>query len=140
MGFFKKSKAKVRSRAVVVGLDGVPYSLLGDLASRDIIPDMTSIFAEGYFGQMSVSIPEISSVSWSSFMTGSNPSKHNIFDFLSRDPKTYLPDLSSARIGKPKKILSLGKYNIPFSKPEIKYFTKIVKSQSNKNILLILSK
>ncbi|MCK7477423.1 MAG: alkaline phosphatase family protein [Candidatus Moduliflexus flocculans] len=40
-----------------------------------------------------------SPVAWSSFMTGAEPSKHNIYDFLSRDPKTYLPDLSSARIG-----------------------------------------
>jgi predicted AlkP superfamily phosphohydrolase/phosphomutase len=59
-------------------------------------------------------------------MTGSNPSKHNIFDFLSRDTKTYLPDLSSARIGKPKKYLSFGKYNIPLSKPEIKGLRKSI--------------
>jgi len=59
-------------------------------------------------------------------MTGCHPAKHNIFDFLSRDPKTYLPELSSARIGKPKRVLSLGKYNIPLSKPEIKGLRKSV--------------
>jgi predicted AlkP superfamily phosphohydrolase/phosphomutase len=59
-------------------------------------------------------------------MTGSNPSKHNIFDFLSRDPRTYLPDLSSAHIGPPKRVLSLGKYNIPLSKPEIRGMRKSV--------------
>jgi predicted AlkP superfamily phosphohydrolase/phosphomutase len=53
-------------------------------------------------------------------MTGANPSKHNIFDFLSRDPRSYLPTLSSAHIGKPRKVLSLGRYNIPLSKPDIR--------------------
>jgi len=65
-------------------------------------------------------------VAWSSFMTGCHPAKHNIFDFLSRDPKTYLPDLSSAHIGSPKKVLPFGKYNIPLSKPEIKGMRKSV--------------
>jgi len=75
---------------------------------------------EGSYARLRTTIPAISPVAWSSFMTGSNPSKHNIFDFLSRDPKTYLPELSSSRIGKPKKVLPLGKYNIPLSKPEIR--------------------
>jgi predicted AlkP superfamily phosphohydrolase/phosphomutase len=59
-------------------------------------------------------------------MTGCHPAKHNIFDFLSRDPKTYLPDLSSAHIGSPKRVLPLGKYNIPLSKPEIKGMRKSI--------------
>ena len=59
-------------------------------------------------------------------MTGSEPSKHNIFDFLSRDPRTYLPDLSSARIGRPKRTLALGKYRIPLSRPEIRGMRKSV--------------
>jgi predicted AlkP superfamily phosphohydrolase/phosphomutase len=59
-------------------------------------------------------------------MTGSEPSKHNIFDFLSRDPRTYLPNLSSAYIGRPKRVLSLGKYAVPLSKPEIRGMRKSV--------------
>ena len=58
MALFNKKKAK--PRAVVVGLDGVPYTLLKDLKSRGLIPNMAAIFDAGYFGQMSVCIPEIS--------------------------------------------------------------------------------
>ncbi|MBM3888765.1 MAG: phosphodiesterase, partial [Verrucomicrobia bacterium] len=36
-------------------------------------------------------------VAWSSFATGTNPGGHGIFDFISRDPKTYLPDLALNR-------------------------------------------
>ena len=72
MGLLDKLKKKEKSPVVVIGLDGVPYTLLENLRDGGYIPNMTSIFADGYFGQMSVCIPEISSVSWSSFMTGTN--------------------------------------------------------------------
>lgn len=89
MGLFDKAKKKVNSRAVVVGLDGVPYTLLKDLKYRGLIPNMAPIFDAGYFGQMSVCIPEISSVSWSSFMTGTQSGEHGIFGFMDLQPNTY---------------------------------------------------
>jgi predicted AlkP superfamily phosphohydrolase/phosphomutase len=89
MGLFDKLKKKLRPRAVVVGLDGVPYTLLQDLKNRGRIPNMASIFETGYFGQMSVCIPEISSVSWSSFMTGTQSGEHGIFGFIDLQAGTY---------------------------------------------------
>jgi predicted AlkP superfamily phosphohydrolase/phosphomutase len=89
MGLLDRFKKKERARAVVLGLDGVPYSLLENLRNRDRIPNMASIFENGYFGQMSVCIPEISSVSWSSFMTGSQSGDHGIYGFMDLEPGTY---------------------------------------------------
>jgi len=89
MGLFDKLRKKPKSRTVVVGLDGVPYTLLKHLINRGRIPNMASIFDNGYFGQMSVCIPEISSVSWSSFMTGTQSGEHGIFGFMDLQPNTY---------------------------------------------------
>ena len=89
MGIFKKSKNNFKPKSVVVGLDGVPFSLLANLRKSGIIPNMSSIFDNGYFGQMSVSIPEISSVSWSSFMTGKQSGEHGIYGFIDLEPGTY---------------------------------------------------
>jgi predicted AlkP superfamily phosphohydrolase/phosphomutase len=50
---------------------------------------MAAVFENGYFGQMKVSIPEISSVSWSSFMTGTQCGEHDIFGFIDLEPGTY---------------------------------------------------
>jgi predicted AlkP superfamily phosphohydrolase/phosphomutase len=36
-------------------------------------------------------------VAWSTFATGTNPGGHGIFDFIRRDPNTYLPDFSLNR-------------------------------------------
>jgi len=120
---YKKSSI---NRFVIIGLDGLEPTLAEKYMSEGKLPNFSRFKKRGTYAKLQTTIPSISPVAWSSFMTGSNPSKHNIFDFLSRDPKTYLPDLSSARIGKPKKTLSLGKYNIPLSKPEIKGLRKSI--------------
>ena len=86
MAIFKK---KLKKRAFVLGLDGVPYSLLQDLASRDIMPTVKSLIATGHLHKMKASLPEISAVSWTDFMTGSNSGTHGIFGFTDLEPDTY---------------------------------------------------
>jgi predicted AlkP superfamily phosphohydrolase/phosphomutase len=85
--FFPKSK----KRAVLIGLDGVPYTLLQTLAGKGVIPNLAKLMAAGesHFRQMDASLPEISSVSWSSFMTGVNPARHGIYGFMDLKPGTY---------------------------------------------------
>jgi predicted AlkP superfamily phosphohydrolase/phosphomutase len=113
-------------RAVIIGLDGLEPSLAERYMDEGLMPNLAKLRKTGSYARLRTTTPAISPVAWSSFMTGSNPAKHNIFDFLSRDPKTYLPDLSSARIGKPGRVLSLGKYNIPLAKPSIRGLRKSI--------------
>ena len=120
---YKKSHI---NRLIVLGLDGMDPVLVEKYRARGKLPHLSRLAEKGSYHALETTIPSISPVAWSSFMTGCHPGKHNIFDFLSRDPKTYLPDLSSAHIGSPKKVLPLGKYNFPLSKPEIKGMRKSV--------------
>ncbi|MBN2198269.1 MAG: alkaline phosphatase family protein [Candidatus Aminicenantes bacterium] len=113
---YKKSRI---DRAVIIGLDGLEPTLVERYMQDGMLPHFSALRKEGGYAPLQTTTPAISPVAWSSFMTGTHPAKHNIFDFLSRDPRTYLPDLSSARIGRPRRVLSLGKYNIPLSKPTI---------------------
>ena len=55
-------------------------------------------------------------MAWSSLQTGVRPAKHNIFDFLSRNPKNYSIDLSSARVFPPSRFINIGRYKIPLNK------------------------
>ena len=114
---YKKSPVE---KVVILGLDGMEPSLAEKFMAEGKLPNLSRLKKDGAYQKLQTTIPSISPVAWSSFMTGSAPAKHNIFDFLSRDPKTYLPDLSSARIGKPKRVFNLGKYRIPLAKPEIR--------------------
>ena len=120
---YKKSHI---NRLIVLGLDGMDPVLVEKYRAQGKLPQLSKLAEKGSYHSLETTIPSISPVAWSSFMTGCHPAKHNIFDFLSRDPNSYLPDLSSARIGSPKRVLPLGKYNIPLSKPEIKGMRKSI--------------
>ena len=61
--------------------------------------------------------PPLSPVAWTTFATGVNPARHNMFDFLNRNLRSYMPELSSSRVREPERILSIGKYRIPLSRP-----------------------
>jgi predicted AlkP superfamily phosphohydrolase/phosphomutase len=91
---------KTKPRTVMIGLDGVPHSLLLDLREQGCIPNIAQIFEQGGLGRMTVCIPEISSVSWSSFMTGEQAGKHGIYGFMDLEPGTYnlfFPNFSHLR-------------------------------------------
>jgi len=85
MALFSRKKTK----AVVVGLDGVPHTLLHDLMAQGVLPRMAEIFKQGNLRRMEVTVPEISAVSWPSFMTGADPGSHGIFGFTELIPGTY---------------------------------------------------
>lgn len=96
---FGKRKGSVR-RVAVIGLDGVPHSLIRDLSSKGHLPVITRLMGEGLACAMDSSMPPVSSVAWTSFMTGTNPARHGIFGFSERRPETYsiyFPDASHIR-------------------------------------------
>jgi predicted AlkP superfamily phosphohydrolase/phosphomutase len=78
-----------RPKVVVLGLDGVPCSLLLKFADDGTMPNIAKLREEGTLCSMSASIPEVSSTSWSTFMTGVNPGRHAIYGFMEIDKKTY---------------------------------------------------
>jgi len=106
-------------RFIVVGLDGQDPRLTDRFLAEGKLPNLQKLAEEGCYHRIRTTYPSVSPVAWSSFATGTNPGKHNIFDFLARDPKTYLPLLSSTRIGKLEKFVRLGKWRIPLHKPEL---------------------
>lgn len=93
----KPSKGEA-SRVVVVGLDGLDPRRVRRLMAEGRLPHLQRLAEGGTFCDLGTTLPPISPVAWSSFQTGVNPGKHNIFDFLNRDLRTYLPELSSTRI------------------------------------------
>ena len=77
------------SRVAVIGLDGVGVPLVRDLTARGLMPNLAKLLAGGTVAPMRSSIPVISSVSWTSFMTGRNPGKHGVYGFTDVKPGTF---------------------------------------------------
>ena len=111
-------KAKVK-RVVILGLDGLEPTLTDKFMSDGLLPNLVQLAEQGSFRKLGTTCPPLSPVAWSSFSTGTNPGKHNIFDFISRHPESYQPRISSVRIGEPRRKLEIGKYVIPLSRPEL---------------------
>ncbi len=86
MALFKTRK---KNRACVIGLDGVPYGMIVDLALKGVMPAMARLIEDGHLRKMKASLPEISAVSWTNFMTGRNPGGHGIFGFTDFKPGSY---------------------------------------------------
>ena len=80
---------KKNNRVCVIGLDGVPHSLLLDLAKKGVLSSLGRIIDSGRLHKMKASLPEISAVSWTDFMTGTNSGTHGIFGFTDFKPKSY---------------------------------------------------
>ena len=87
-----------------MGLDGLDPRVTEQMMSEGKLPNLAGLAAEGGYTRLRTTFPALSPVAWSTFATGVSPAKHNIFDFLDRSLKSYLPQLSSARIGKPGRV------------------------------------
>jgi len=82
-------KSKKTNRACVIGLDGVPHGMVVELARRGVMSTMARLMDLGHFHKMKASLPEISAVSWTNFMTGANSGTHGIFGFTDFKPHSY---------------------------------------------------
>jgi predicted AlkP superfamily phosphohydrolase/phosphomutase len=111
-------------RLIIVGLDGQDPQLTERFMKEGKLPNFSKLADMGCYRRLRTTFPSLSPTAWSSFATGTDPAKHNIFDFLSRDTRTYLPVLSSAHIGEVEKFLKIGKYRIPLRKPELRLLRK----------------
>jgi predicted AlkP superfamily phosphohydrolase/phosphomutase len=118
---FARSRIK---KVVVLGLDGLDYKLTKKWLDEGKLTNFAKLRDQGCFKPLVSTVPPISPVAWSSFQTGTNPGKHNIFDFLTRDRKTYAVKLSSTDIKGPSRKFSLGKYTIPLGSADIRLLRK----------------
>lgn len=122
-GHRARARAKVR-RVVVLGLDGLDPQLVDTFLAEGLLPNLARLRDEGVYTRLGTTWPPLSPVAWSSFSTGANPGKHNIFDFIMRSRVDYRPRMSSVHIHPPRRTLRLGKWRLPLSQPRIEGLRK----------------
>ncbi len=81
-------------KIVVLGFDGVDPDFVKEWISAEKLPHLAGLAATGTFLPLGSTNPPQSPVAWSTFATGMNPGKHGIYDFVKRDPATYLPTVA----------------------------------------------
>ncbi len=85
-------------KVVILGFDGTEHTLLEKWMAEGKLPNLTNLTTSGSYSTLNTTIPAQSPVAWSSFATGTNPGKHDVMDFIIRDPETYAPSIGMANV------------------------------------------
>src|ERR671934_3139938 len=76
-------------RVCVIGLDGTPASYLRSRIDAGGLPNLAALARGGTLMSARAPLPPISSVSWASASTGTNPGRHGVFGFVERKPGAW---------------------------------------------------
>lgn len=96
-------------RSLLVGFDSFDPKIYEDLSSKNQMPNLTSLAGKSGYSRLKVSAPPQTEVSWTSIATGADSGTHGIFDFVHRDPATYIPYVSIL----PTKVSAIGEQFVP---------------------------
>jgi len=78
----------MNNKLLCIGLDGASFNVLDPLIEKGHLPHISKLIATGARADLETTFPPITAVAWSSFMTGKNPGKHGIFEFVRRDHRS----------------------------------------------------
>lgn len=84
-------------RVIVIGLDGFDPIIVESMLDAGDLPNLARLRREGGYSRIQTTYPALTPVAFSTLATGTNPGGHGIFDFIRRDPSTYLLDFSLNR-------------------------------------------
>jgi len=112
-------------KVVVIGLDAATWTLIRPWMAEGKMPNLAKLMKAGVSGSLESILPPITPPAWTSFMTGKNPGKHGIFNFVETEHGGYgmnYANATSRRAPTVWKLLndagySVGTMNIPFTYP-----------------------
>jgi predicted AlkP superfamily phosphohydrolase/phosphomutase len=83
-------------KVMLIGIDGATFRIIEPLVKAGKLPTIGRLMREGVHGELRSTVPVVSPVAWTSFMTGKNPGKHHIYDFMHKLPQSYRFRINSA--------------------------------------------
>ncbi len=71
-----------RNKIVIIGLDGGTFEIIDPLIAEGRLPNIARLIEKGTRGPLQSVIPPVTGPAWTSFMTGKEPGRHGLFDFV----------------------------------------------------------
>ncbi len=110
-------------KLLIVGIDGATFDLVRPWADEGHLPNLARLMRNGVHANLNSTLPPVTSPAWPTFMTGCNPGKHGVFDFIQPHGNSF--DLvNSTRIRQPtiwrrlsEAGLRVGVLNVPVTFP-----------------------
>lgn len=106
-------------KVIVLGLDGLDPQIVARLIADGRAPHFKKLAERGAFARLRTTMPALSPVAWSSFITGLTPGGHGIADFIVRDPASYMPVFSIWESQGAPRTLTLGDYQLPLGQAKV---------------------
>jgi predicted AlkP superfamily phosphohydrolase/phosphomutase len=97
-------------------MDGMDPALTRKFMSEGLMPNCQRLTGQGSFLPLRTTDPPQSPVAWSSFISGTNPGGHGIFDFIARDPQNLSLHFSTSRVRPSGRAISIGGWSLPISR------------------------
>ena len=115
----------MRKKTLILGIDSGCWEYLDPLLEQGRLPNIAALAQRGVRGVLESTMPPITPVAFSSFITGVNPGQHGIFDWSVRrdDGQGFQPASASCRRGVPfwhylnQSGVRVGLFNIPMTYP-----------------------
>lgn len=85
-------------RFVILGFDGVDPKDVQTMWRKGELPHLLALSQRGAFRPLQTTTPPQSPVAWATFATGAEPAQHGIFDFVARDPASYMPRVATTQV------------------------------------------
>jgi len=82
---------------MVIGLDGLPFSLAERLLADGTMPALAHVVDRGWMQQMDSVLPTVSCVAWTTMLTGVQPGKHGLYGFIHRRAASYEVEVCSTQ-------------------------------------------
>jgi len=102
-------------KMIILGIDGMDPLILKRLMDEGKLPHFKRLETEGGFRPLATTTPPQSPVAWSTFITGTNPGGHEIYDFIHRDPATMQLYFSTSKAEPAERVIRFGDWIFPLS-------------------------
>jgi len=76
-------------KVIVIGWDGADWGILSPLMEKGVLPTLKKMCSQGRWGNLESIINPATVLAFPSFITGTNPGKHGLFDFVKRRDGDY---------------------------------------------------
>ncbi len=115
----------MKRRLLIFGIDGGTFQVLEPLLAAGRLPNLARMRAQGAAGTLLSVVPPLTAPAWGTFLTGLNPGRHGVFDFLAPPRLGYNRALQNATALAAPRILdalsavgrTVGAVNVPLTYP-----------------------
>jgi len=116
-----RSAARAHGKAVIVlGVDGMDPNFVERHWNE--LPNLRRLRDQGGLTRLATTTPPQSPVAWATFITGTDPAEHGLFDFVHREPSTLQPISSMAEVIGPAHTFAIGPWRLPLSSARVRSF------------------